>query len=97
MTEGTKARLHANLEGRVQGVGFRYFVLDKAVSLRISGWVRNRYDQSLEVIAEGAREDLESLLAALWKGPRSAFVTRVKAEWQEPTGEFSQFSVRSTY
>jgi acylphosphatase len=97
MTEGLEARLHAIVEGRVQGVGFRYFVLDQAVSLGITGWVRNRYDESVEVLAEGTREKLDSLLGLLGKGPRSAFVTRVKSEWEEPTGEFSRFSVRSTF
>jgi len=97
MAEGFDARLHAIVEGRVQGVGFRYFVLEQAVSLGIAGWVRNRYDESVEVLAEGTRESLESLQALLWKGPRSAFVTRVKSEWEEPTGEFIRFSVRSTF
>jgi acylphosphatase len=96
MAEVTKARLHVIVEGRVQGVGYRYFVLDNAISLGIDGWVRNRYDQSVEVVAEGIREDLERLVAILWKGPRSAFVTRVKSEWLELTGEFSGFSVKST-
>lgn len=96
MAEVTEARLHAIVEGRVQGVGFRYYVLDNAASLGIGGWVRNRYDQSVEVLAEGARQDLERLLATLWKGPRSSFVTRVKSVWQEPMGEFSGFSVKST-
>jgi acylphosphatase len=96
MVEGTKARLHAIVEGRVQGVGFRYYVLDNAVPLGVSGWVRNRYDESVEVLAEGPRDDLERLLSILWKGPRSSFVTNVRPEWQEPTEEFSRFSVRST-
>jgi acylphosphatase len=96
MADGTKARLHAIVEGRVQGVGFRYYVLDNAVKLGISGWVRNRYVESVEVMAEGPRDDLERLLSIIWKGPRSSFVTSVKQEWQEPTGEFSRFSVRST-
>ena len=96
MVEATKARFHATVEGRVQGVGFRYFVLDNAVSLGIAGWVRNRYDQSVEVMAEGEREDLDKLVALLWKGPRSSFVSNVKIEWQAYQGEFSRFSVSST-
>jgi acylphosphatase len=96
MTEGNKAQLHVIIEGRVQGVGFRYFVLDQAVSLGITGWVRNRYDMTVEVLAEGMRNDLERFLTLLWKGPRSAFVSKIKSEWQEPKGEFSLFSVRPT-
>jgi len=96
MEEASKARFHATVEGRVQGVGFRYFVLDNAVSLGLAGWVRNRYDQSVEVMAEGEREGLDRLVTLLWKGPRSSFVTNVKIEWQAFQGEFSRFSVRST-
>ncbi len=96
MEETTKARFHATVEGRVQGVGFRYFVLDNAVALGLAGWVRNRYDQSVEVLAEGERENLERLVALLWKGPRSSFVSNVKIEWQSDQGEFNHFSVRST-
>jgi acylphosphatase len=97
MTETTKSRLHAIIEGRVQGVGFRYFVLDTANELGITGWVRNRYDQTVEVTAEGEREDLEKLLIALRKGPRGSLVTDVKPEWHEYQGDISRFSVRSTY
>jgi acylphosphatase len=97
MTETGMSRLHAIVEGRVQGVGFRYFVMDVAYDLGLTGWVRNRYDQTVEVTAEGQREDLEKLLIALRKGPRGSLVTDVKPEWQEALGEFSRFSVRSTY
>jgi acylphosphatase len=97
MTESGKSRMHAIVEGRVQGVGFRYFVLDAANDLGLSGWVRNRYDQTVEVTAEGNREDLEKLLIALRKGPRGSMVTDVKPEWLAALGEFSRFSVRSTY
>jgi acylphosphatase len=97
MAGSGKSRLHAIVEGRVQGVGFRYFVLDTASELGITGWVRNRYDQTVEVAAEGDREALEKLLTALRKGPRGSMVTEVKPEWQEARGEFSRFSVRSTY
>ena len=49
MTEGDKVRLHAIIEGRVQGVGFRAFVIDKATDLGVTGWVRNRWDGSVEL------------------------------------------------
>jgi acylphosphatase len=97
MSESSISRLHAVIEGRVQGVGFRYFVLDAANELGLTGWVRNRYDQTVEVTAEGQREKLDQLLIALRKGPRGSLVTEAKHEWQEALGEFSRFSVRSTY
>ena len=90
------SRLHARVEGRVQGVGFRYFVLETAQELGISGWVRNRWDESVEVMAEGERAALEQLLDALRRGPRMSLVSNVQVEWGEGTGEWRGFSVRAT-
>jgi len=92
----SSARLHAVVEGRVQGVGFRAFVQLNAGELGLTGWVRNRWDDSVEVMAEGSPEALDRLEAALRRGPRSAFVTAVKVERSPATGEFSGFSIRST-
>lgn len=91
-----QTRLHATIEGRVQGVGFRYFILSRAQKLGVQGWVRNTYNGNVEVTAEGDREQLEVLLDALRKGPRSAFVSKINESWDAPTGEFSKFDVRST-
>lgn len=96
MAETGKMRLHAIIEGRVQGVGFRYFVLDSAESLGVTGWVRNRWDDTVEVTAEGERPDLEKLLKALQRGPSAAYVSQVKTDWEPATGEFSGFHVRGT-
>lgn len=90
------ARLFARIDGHVQGVGFRYFVRDQADALKLTGWVRNTYTGLVEVTAEGPREVLETLLAALRKGPRSAFVTEVQVEWQAYTGEYKTFQVTYT-
>ncbi len=91
------SRLHAIVEGRVQGVGFRYFVVDSAERLGVTGWVRNRWDDTVEVTAEGDRQTLEKLLADLEKGPRAAFVSRVQTDWEPGTGEFKRFWITSTY
>ncbi len=91
-----EARLHATLRGRVQGVGFRYFVLENAVALDLSGWVRNRWDGSVEVTAEGARPVLEQFLAIIKKGPRLAYVSDADVEWEAASGEFTGFNARST-
>ncbi len=96
MAENEFLRLHAIIEGDVQGVGFRYFVQDWAASLGVNGWVRNRWEGSVEVLAEGDRPSLEKLLAALQRGPRAANVTAVHEEWKPPTGEFHDFRVRLT-
>ena len=98
MSEGKMEaeRLHANVEGRVQGVGFRYFVQQTANQLDLSGWVRNRWDGTVEVVAEGDRQALEKMLTALRRGPRGAYVSGVKPEWQPATGEYQSFRVRMT-
>jgi acylphosphatase len=98
--EGEKsgpARLHAVVEGRVQGVGFRYFVIETAQRLGLMGWVRNRWDDTVEVTAEGDRSALDQLVAELHHGPRAALVTRVEVTWQTANGEFTRFSVLSTH
>lgn len=97
MSEQTETtRLHAIVEGMVQGVGFRAFVQQKAASFNLKGWVRNRWDGSVEVVAEGPRSDLEKLLSALYRGPYAADVRGVKPEWQPASGEYTGFSVRMT-
>ena len=96
MTEQTFQRLHAIIEGRVQGVGFRYFVHESAISTGITGWVRNRWDRTVEVVAEGEHDILKSFLAALNRGPRASKVTNIKLDWQSATGEFNDFRIRMT-
>ncbi len=95
-TENEKARLHAIIDGSVQGVGFRMFVMNHAYDLGIFGWVRNTFDGKVEVTAEGPKKDLEKLLEKLRLGPRSAFVTQVQQEWLPANDEFSRFDIRHT-
>jgi len=96
MTQKERARLHAIIEGRVQGVGFRMFVKDNASSLRVDGWVRNLRDGTVEVVAEGDREKLGKLLNALHRGPAASRVTQVNPEWKNPTGQPEGFRVKMT-
>jgi acylphosphatase len=65
--------------GRVQGVGFRYFVWREAESLGVDGWVRNMADGSVEVLANGPTQKLEELERRLEEGPRFSRVTSVSA------------------
>jgi len=90
-------RLHARVEGRVQGVGFRYFVRENANWVGVKGWVRNRWDGSVEVVAEGDRQALDRLVKILWQGPRASLVTNIKLTWDEASGEFRSFGVRQTH
>ncbi len=81
------------VHGRVQGVGFRYFVQRRAEDLALSGEVRNRPDGALEVIAEGPRESLEALLAEVRRGPGAARVTEVEVEWGESRARARGFRI----
>jgi len=96
MSESVSVRFHAYVRGRVQGVGFRYFTLDAAHTLGLTGWVRNLRDGRVEVIAEGALEDLNRLLAMLRRGPVSGKVTDVDYEFTGAKGEFTGFRVGYT-
>ncbi len=70
--------LHALVRGRVQGVGFRWFVLERARRLGVRGWVRNRPDGGVEVEAAGDAESLEDLRRLLAQGPSGARVSGVE-------------------
>ncbi len=93
MTRGE--RLEAVVHGRVQGVGFRYFVIRQASRLGLSGWVANEPTGRVRCVAEGPRPVLEALLEALRDGPPGAFVERVDPVWSAATNEFEGFDVRS--
>jgi acylphosphatase len=86
------ARLY-RVRGRVQGVGFRYFVEHTANSLGVSGWVRNRDDGDVEVYASGNAAQLSELAGMLWKGPRWAEVRGVD-ESEAPLEEHRGFFIR---
>ncbi|HEX8941442.1 MAG TPA: acylphosphatase [Candidatus Limnocylindrales bacterium] len=95
MAQSDLARLDAMVRGSVQGVGFRFFVVNRASALGLVGWVANEADGSVRCVAEGPRPDLERLLDELRDGPPAAAVERVETSWQQATGAFDRFSVRS--
>jgi acylphosphatase len=95
MSRGDMARLEASARGRVQGVGYRYFVLSRAMRLGLTGWVANEQDGGVRCVAEGLRPDLESLLEALREGPASALVEYVTEDWLPYTGRWRSFEIRS--
>ncbi|MGD0834181.1 MAG: acylphosphatase [Candidatus Dormibacteria bacterium] len=80
-------RVHATVRGRVQMVGFRAFVLEKAEDLGLAGTVANRPDGSVECVAEGPRDLVEELIRHLQEGPLSARVERVDVIEQPARGE----------
>ena len=93
MNENEFYQLHAYIKGGVQGVGFRYFTLRSAHDNHLTGWVRNRWDGRVEVVAEGKHEDLNKFLIDLRRGPMSADVRDVDYSFSDAKGEFTQFQV----
>jgi acylphosphatase len=89
-------RISAIVSGRVQGVGFRYFVLRVAQKLKLDGWVRNLGSGDVEVVAQGEPAVLEELLRRLRTGPSGAYVQNVAVEWGEVVPEPAGFDVRPT-
>jgi acylphosphatase len=71
-------RVHVVVRGRVQGVGFRWFVKEVARGLDLAGWVKNRADGGVEVVAEGSEGSVRSLMQQLRNGPQGADVREVQ-------------------
>jgi len=82
------------IRGRVHGVSFRVSVARRAQSSGLTGWVRNRFDGSVEVMAEGSPTALSSLRVFCADGPRGAHVRDLEVHDETETGEFVAFSVR---
>ena len=82
------------VRGRVQGVGFRWFVEREAYILQIAGWVRNNPDGTVEVLAQGTRDQLAGLRSRLHEGPRAARIDDVEVSEAEPIPGLTSFQVR---
>jgi acylphosphatase len=87
-------RLTARVAGRVQGVGYRWWVRAHADELGLTGWVMNSNDErGVELVAEGDPVGLDALERLLWQGPRSARVDKVDARREPASGEFARFEI----
>ena len=86
-------RLSVVISGRVQGVGFRYFLRSQARALGLCGWVQNTPENTVESVAEGPQAALDEFLKCCRKGPLFARVEDVLAEWEGATKEFTQFDI----
>ena len=89
-----KVKVHANITGRVQMVGFRYFTKQWAEDFYLTGWVRNNRDGSVELEAEGKKTVLESFIKEIRQGPRISNVDDVKLGWLPFKNEFRKFEIR---
>jgi acylphosphatase len=85
------------VRGRVQGVGFRWFVEREAHVLGIAGWVRNNADGSVEVLAMGSRDQLLSLQSRLRQGPRAARVDDVEELEAKPVAGLTAFRIEGAW
>jgi len=89
------SRIHLVVHGRVQGVFYRHSAAEYARELGLKGWVRNLYDGSVEVLAEGLLEDLATFRQWCARGPAGANVRAMEEIKEKETGEFSEFRIRS--
>jgi acylphosphatase len=94
-TQGNLVRLDATVHGRVQGVGFRYFIVKRATELGLSGWVANEPDGSVRCVAEGPADAVDALELILRRGPIGSVVDDVRLVRMPGTGRFDGFRVRS--
>ncbi len=90
-----RGRIEAVVHGRVQGVGFRWFVRRAASSLGLVGWVRNESDGSVRLVAEGPSDALERLIGEVRAGPSGASVSQLEVARSEAAGGFDGFTIRS--
>ena len=89
-----KIRTRAVVEGRVQMVFFRYSTCQEAQKLGVTGWVVNRPDGAVELVAEGPKEAVDALIEWCRTGPPNARVTSVKVSEEPYTGEFESFDTK---
>ncbi len=87
-------RVHALVNGKVQGVGFRAFTEYHARQKGLNGWVRNRQDGKVEVEAEGPRAMLEAFLQVLEQGPPLSRVTQIIVDWKDSNRQTQGFTIR---
>ncbi len=87
-------RMDAIVSGKVQGVGYRYFVRDKATRLKLVGEVENLEDRTVRVVAEGERDSLERLIVQLHRGPLFSHVEHISVSWSAGTSAFTEFRIR---
>ncbi len=83
-----------SIHGRVQGVGFRYWFAERARKLGLVGWVRNRFDGSVEAVVQGPPDAVERMIEYAKAGPDMARIARIDV--QEARGNFKTFDIKAT-
>jgi len=94
-SESEFVRVHVWVNGRVQGVGFRAYVEYGARQIgELTGWVRNVGWGTVEAVAEGERANVERFIEMMKQGPGASRVDESNVDWEKPTGEFREFTVK---
>ena len=96
MKQDENVRVHVWVKGRVQGVGFRAFVQQNAIQIGVTGWVRNVGYDTVEAVAEGTKGQIASFVEMIKRGPGVSRVDASREEWEQVTGEFKSFGVKSS-
>lgn len=94
MTHLTTKRAHVWVAGRVQGVWYRSNTRTKAIELGLKGWVKNLWDGRVEAVFEGEAHVIKEMIEWCKRGPPLAKVKQIEVKWEEPTGEFIDFSMK---
>jgi acylphosphatase len=89
----SRKRLHVIYSGRVQGVGFRYTAKNVATGFEVTGIVRNLPDGTVELVAEGLKDELEGFQQAIRESGLGGLIERENASWQEARNEFRGFEI----
>jgi len=87
-------RITVRYEGRIQGIGFRYTAVSLAQDLNLTGWVKNEFDGSVALVAEGEEDQLMELLQAIRRSSLGKYITNERVRRSAATGEFTGFGVR---
>ncbi len=88
-----KVRAHVIIEGRVQGVFFRHHTQETASRLDLKGWVKNRWDGTVEALFEGDKDKVDEIIQWCHHGPSAARVQNVHVTWERYAGDCDDFSV----
>jgi acylphosphatase len=86
-------RVRLSISGDVVGVGYRAWVQRMAQDNHLNGWVKNREDKTVEIVAEGNQQELKQLIHMCKRGPDVAWVKSISVSWLPASGEFLDFAV----
>jgi len=89
-----RKNLELIVEGRVQGVGFRYFAYNNAIKHDITGYVKNSYDGNVEIVCSGEEKNLYVFMDEIKKGPSFSFISNIKVKEISQKEDFDNFEIR---